>query len=253
MICTKRPYLLSCLFVIGKIMKNRLSKILAQAGICSRRAAEELIFSKRVSVDGTVITRPEHHVDIAQEITVDGQRIQKPKRSLYVMLHKPKGYVCTRMAKNPQKIIFDLLPFKERLFCVGRLDKETEGLLLLTTDGQFANQIMHPRYQIEKEYHARVKQPLSSLDLHRLGKRIYVEKCVVRPKKIMKINRHLVSMTLTEGKKHEVRQMVRYAGLDLVHLKRIRIGHLRLKNLPVGAYRFLTSYDKKSLQIDFIS
>ena len=148
---------------------NRLSKILAQAGVASRRKAEALIFEARVEVDGLVCMKPEEHVDFSQDIRVDGIRIKKPEVKKYFILNKPKGYICSNERPLKGKIVNDLFTkVKENLFTVGRLDKDTEGLLLVTNDGIFANQVIHPKSNIEKEYHIHIQCPVEPIHLQML-------------------------------------------------------------------------------------
>ncbi|MCI5129852.1 MAG: rRNA pseudouridine synthase, partial [Candidatus Electrothrix sp. AUS3] len=152
---------------------ERIQKIIAHAGICSRRKAEEYIAQGRVKVDGTTVTQPGLKVDPQQAvITVDGKPLQKEKK-VYVLLHKPRGYVTTLSDPQGRPIVTDLLPdIKERLFPVGRLDLDSEGALLLTNDGALTNQVLHPRYEVKKTYQATVRGFPKKSDLRRLERGI---------------------------------------------------------------------------------
>jgi len=228
--------------------KNRLSKILAASGVASRRKCEELIFNGKVSVDDETVLVPQTFVDPhCQKITVNGQNI-KFEEKVYIMLNKPRGYTCTHLKKERKKIVYDLLKgFKERLFSIGRLDRDTSGLLLFTNDGHFANQIIHPSSNITKEYLIKTKEQITDENLKTISKGVWIEDRIVRPCKVRKVRKETLKIGVKEGKKHEVRLLILKAGLTLVELKRIRIGGLVLSDLEEGEYRPLTEKDKAQL------
>lgn len=220
--------------------KNRLSKVLASAGVASRRKCEELIFSKKVKVNGKVIDIPQHMVDIeVDKILVDNKPIVASEPKVYYILNKPKGYVCAndRRYKN---IVLDLLPKKERLFTVGRLDKETMGLIIVTNDGHLAHRIIHPSFEIEKEYIVKTNSEILPAHLEQISQGISIEKTYVKPSKVEKVRKNTVKIIVQEGKKREVRALVEQTGLIIEHLERIRIGNLRLGHLPMGHYKQVT-------------
>lgn len=228
--------------------KNRLSKILASAGVASRRAAEQMIFEGRVEVDGRIVLKPEEHVDFSQKIRVDGKKIKKPEEKKYFILNKPKGYICSAVRPPKGKIVRDLFPtIKERLFTVGRLDSDSEGLLLVTNDGSFANKAIHPKSNIEKEYHMTIDRPVEPEDIQKLFQPVYIEERRCKPKHVQKASKHKISITVKEGKKHEVRIMALKAGLKLTQLKRVRLGSLKLGKLETGCYRILSQSDQKQI------
>lgn len=227
--------------------KNRLSKILAAAGVASRRAAEDLITSGVVTVNGIKVTIPQTFVDPNKDlIAVRGEPIRKPSK-YYYMLNKPEGYVCSTKSLNSPTVYDLLAPVKERLFTVGRLDKDTEGLLIVTNDGHFAHAVIHPSSNIEKEYLAKTGQEITDTHLKTINKGTFVEGVFVKPVSVKKVRKGTLKVTIKEGKKREVRLLLKDAGLDVHYLCRIRIGNLVLGSLPVGAYRELTDKEKDQL------
>lgn len=229
--------------------QKRLSKALAAAGIASRRACEQLIFDGRVKVNGQVIRIPQTPVNWSQdEIAVDEERVSKEEAKQYFLLNKPAGFICSNTRPGRQKIVIDLFPpDSARLFTVGRLDKETKGLLLVTNDGHFANQVIHPSSNIIKEYLVKTAQEIRASHLETLSKGARVDRKWVKPKSVKKVRDGTVRICIKEGKKHEVRILAERAGLDIVELKRIRIGSLVLGSLKEGKYRILNTRDRDLL------
>jgi 23S rRNA pseudouridine2605 synthase len=225
-------------------MKKRLNKVLAASGIASRRAAEELVFQGRVTVNGEVVKLPQTLIDLEKDaIAVDGQRVQGEEKKVYFLLHKPTGYLCTSApgsTRGSKSILtlFSHIPL--RLFTVGRLDKETSGLLLITNDGAFANRVIHPSYNITKEYLAKTGQEITLEHLVALSKGAKIEKTWIKPISVKKVRRGTLKIVVAEGKKHEVRLLLAHAGLEVRTLTRIRIGPLTLGGLPLGSYRELS-------------
>ena len=232
---------------------KRLSKALASAGVASRRTCEEMIFEGRVTVNGEVVKIPQTLVDWESDrIAVDGAFITGEDAKVYFVVNKPPGYLCSRTRRGQKdKLVFDLVPdAQNRLFSVGRLDKDTSGLLLLTNDGDFANQLMHPRYGVTKEYLVKVLGDISHEDLVALSEGAMVEGTLVKPKKVVKVRRGTLKITVAEGKKHEVRLLVTSIGFKILQLSRIRIGSLTLGNLALGGYRSLKEKERLQLTID---
>ncbi len=229
--------------------KKRLSKALAAAGVASRRACEELIFEGRVQVNGTTVKIPQTLVDWeTDKILVDGSTIRGEEEKVYYMLNKPKGYICSSVRPGNKPIVLDLFPTPEkRLFTVGRLDKESQGLLLVTNDGHFSNQVIHPRHQIVKEYIVKSVQEITGDTLRILAEGARVDDRWVRPVSITKVRRGTVKICVKEGKKHEVRIIAERADLAVLELTRIRIGGLVLGSLPEGTFRKLSPKDKELL------
>jgi 23S rRNA pseudouridine2605 synthase len=223
--------------------KKRLSKALAAAGAGSRRGCEQLIFDGRVSVNGEVVLVPQTHVSWDEDvIEVDGKRIRGEEPKVYYLLNKPAGYICSnKRLSEKTKLVVDL--FKEsgeRLFTVGRLDKETEGLIIVTNDGLFAQKLIHPSFAIQKEYLAKADREVTLKHLEALSGGTVVEGVFVKPVKVKKVRKGTVKITVMEGKKREVRLLMENAGLNVRELKRIRLGQFLLGDLPLGAYRSLT-------------
>lgn len=229
--------------------KKRLSKVMAAAGVASRRACEELIFEGRVQVNGRVILKPQHLVSAEDDaIKVDGERIRKSEHKVYYLLNKPVGYLCTaRRPGEKQRIVLDLVPQTERLFTVGRLDRDTDGLLLLTNDGTFAHRVAHPSSNIAREYLAKVDQEITLQHLQTMSAGTWVEEAFVKPVSVKKIRKGSVKIVVKEGRKHEVRLLLKAAGLDVRTLTRIRFGGLLLGRLPLGAYRNLSEDDRAAI------
>lgn len=231
-------------------MKKRLSKALAAAGVASRRAAEEIIFAGRVSVNGEKVTLPQTLVDWESDhVTLDGQPLKGEEKKVFYLLHKPKGFLCTNVRPGKRPIVLDLFPqVRERLFTVGRLDRDTTGLLLVTNDGAFANQLIHPSFRVEKEYLVKTAQEVSADHLKRLSEGARVDEKWVRPLFVRKVRRGTLRICVMEGKKHEVRILAERAKLKILELKRIRIGQLRLGSLAEGQWRPLSEKELIRLQ-----
>lgn len=224
----------------------RLSKVLAAAGIASRRACEELIFDGKVTVNNELILLPQHLVIEGKDrIAVDGVLVEKRQSKIYYLLNKPKGYVCSSSRVGSKKIVLDLfehLPY--RLFTVGRLDRDTTGLLVVTNDGHFAQDVIHPSKNVTKEYLVKTMQEVTAEHLKSISEGALIEGSWLKPVSVSKVRRGTLKVIVREGKKREVRLFVQKAGLDIVSLHRIRIGSLTLGNLAVGQFRELSEKEK---------
>lgn len=228
--------------------KKRLSKALAAAGIASRRACEELIFSGRVLVNGKKVLLPQTSIDWENDtIALDGEPLKGEKKKISYILNKPKGVLCTNRRPGKRRIVCDLFPQHERLFTVGRLDRDTTGLILVTNDGTFAHQVIHPSSNLEKEYLVKTAQEITPEHLKRLSEGARVDEKWVRPVSVRKVRRGTFRISVKEGKKHEVRIMAERAKLNICELTRIRIGGLLLGPLAEGTYRLLTDRDRQLL------
>jgi 23S rRNA pseudouridine2605 synthase len=229
--------------------KKRVSKALAGAGIASRRAAEELIFEGRVKVNGHVVKVPQTLVDWDHDtILVDESPIRGEEKKVYFILNKPHGYVCSNTRLGSKKLVVDLFAHLNlRLFTVGRLDRDTTGLLLVTNDGHFSNKVIHPSSNISKEYLVKTSQEITDVHLKAISKGTYIEECWIKPVKVEKVRKGTLKVVVKEGKKREVRLLVQNAGLDILELSRIRIGGLRLGSIPEGTFREMTEIDKKEI------
>lgn len=226
--------------------KQRLSKTMAAAGIASRRACETLIFEGRVTVNGIVTLLPQTMVGSQDAILVDGKSLQGAEPKVYYILNKPTGYICSAKRNKDTKIVLDLFEdAKHRLFTVGRLDKDTLGLLIVTNDGHFANRVIHPSASIHKEYLAKTDQEITPEHLIAISNGTLVEGVFVKPLRVSKVRKGTVKITILEGKKREVRVLMEAAGLNVKELTRIRIGGLHLGTLPIGSWRAMTEREKE--------
>lgn len=230
-------------------MQERLQKILARAGIASRRAAEEFIKQGRVTVDGEKITEMGCKVDPRrQRIELDGKPITSPEEKIYLLLNKPKGYLTTLNDPQGRPIVTSLLAgIEARVFPVGRLDLDTEGALILTNDGELAQQIQHPSHEVNKTYEALVAGQPTEKDLGRLQKGIMLEGRRTYPARLTVIRSGsrdtLIRITIHEGRKRQVRKMFKALGHPVISLKRTAYGRLDLGGLAPGKFRFLSRTD----------
>ena len=224
----------------------RLQKVLAQAGIASRRASEELISDGRVEVNGSVVTEQGRRVDPEHdEIRVDGSRIPTARRHVNTVLNKPRGVVSSMEDQEGREDLADYIDRRNvRLFHVGRLDTETEGLIILTNDGEFAHRLAHPSYEVPKTYVAQVLGHVTPHTLKRMQKGITLEDGPVRPDRVKAIqtlaDATLLQITLHEGRNRVVRRMLEAFGHPVQKLTRIAIGPVRLGRLQPGEMRDLT-------------
>lgn len=233
-------------------MEERIQKILARAGICSRRKAEEYIAAGRVTVDGQVITRPGVKVDAEHAaISFDGKPVSREEK-VYILLNKPPGYVTTMADPQGRPIVMDLLPgIKHRIFPVGRLDLDSEGALILTNDGALANKLLHPRYEVNKTYEATIQGFPQPSALQQLEQGVVLDGHKTWPAALKILRRKkgttTIEIIIHEGKKRQVRKMFQAVGHHVLRLKRTAYGGLKLGSLGQGKYRFLMENDIKKL------
>jgi 23S rRNA pseudouridine2605 synthase len=227
----------------------RLSKIMSGAGVASRRDSEELIRAGRVKIDGKIVREPGIKVKQGQKITLNGREIRDTHKKIYVMLNKPRGVVCTCADRYAEVKVTDIVKVGGvRLFPAGRLDKDSEGLILLTNDGDFANKITHPRYGLTKTYKVWTDKKILTDQIFRLIKGVCDEGEFIRAEKIIGLSDNLYIFTMKEGRKREVRRLVRQACANIKRLQRTAIGNLSLdKRLSAGGWRLLTEKEKDSL------
>lgn len=232
--------------------RERLQKVLAACGIGSRRQCEELILEGRVDVDREVITQLGTRVDPeSQQIRVDGVPLKKRRRK-YFAVHKPPGVVSTSYDQSGRTRVIDLVESTDRVFTIGRLDKESSGLILVTSDGELANQLTHPRYQVPKTYHVTVAGTPSMEVLQKLKRGVVLSDGRVRPDAI-KIKKRLkqssiLEIVLTEGRNREIRRMLARFDHKVLNLHRLAIGPIRLGELPKSAHRELTREEVRKLR-----
>jgi len=228
----------------------RLDKYLSKSLHISRREAKELIREGRVKVSGKVVKEPEYKVKEGEEVEIEGKSL-KPQKNVYVMLYKPKGYLSTTEEEKKYPSFLELLRehFPSRkLFSAGRLDVDAEGLLLITDDGELAHRLTHPKWKVEKEYIARLNKEIKDEDLNKLYD-VKLEGKPVRLVKVEKLSPDTVRIILTEGRHHVVKRLFKAVGYNVVDLKRVRIGNLRLdEGMEPGEWRELREEEVKKLK-----
>lgn len=221
----------------------RLQKYIASAGVCSRRAAEEYIKNGRIKVNGKVVSELGVKVTTKDAVFVDNKKIEIENNKIYIMLNKPHGYITTMCDEKGRKCVKDLIHEKERVFPLGRLDRDTTGLLLLTNDGDFANKVMHPSKEIYKTYVAKIDKEITLEDVEKLKNGVDIGDFVTSKAKVKILKENLVEIKICEGKNRQVRRMFDSLGYKVLKLNRTKVGQLELKNLKMGSYIKLTEKD----------
>ncbi len=229
-------------------MKERLQKLIAHSGIASRRAAEKMIVDGRVAINGTVVTELGIQADPKKcLITVDGKKLQGQEKLVYYMLNKPKGCVSTAKDERGRKTVLDLLPeVEERIYPVGRLDNDTEGLLLLMNDGNLVNALLHPRYEVYKTYMAKVSGDFTRRQMDMLAEGVELDDGMTAPAQVRIVDRYpdsgltKVEIVIHEGRNRQVRRMFDAVGCEVVKLKRTEFAGLNLSGVHRGNHRKLT-------------
>jgi 23S rRNA pseudouridine2605 synthase len=225
----------------------RLNRFLAAARVGSRRHCDELIAAGKVTINGKTCTDFSAQPDAWDHVKVNGKLVHVAP-SLNIMLHKPAGFVSTRRDPHVRDTVFDLLPAKfSRLFNVGRLDAQTEGLLLLTNDGNLAQRLTHPRYKIEKEYEVTLDRPWDPALAPKLLRGIFLDGERARISRLHSVSRVRLRVILQQGINRQIRRMFEAVGYQVKHLVRVRIGSLRLGDLPRGHWRALTKRELSRL------
>lgn len=224
----------------------RLNKFLASCGVDSRRNCDQLVFDGKVKINGLTVLTPGTQVKAeTDKVSVNGQLLSPFLEKVYFLLNKPTGYLCSNKRVGKQKLAVDLFPEHfGRLFTVGRLDKDTSGLLIVTNDGDFAQNVIHPSKNIPKEYLVKCKHETDEEHLKVLAGGIYFEGKKIIPLSVTKMRKGTFKITIKEGKKHEVRLLCENAKIKIWQLKRIRIGNLTLGPLKEGAFRPLSTKEK---------
>ncbi|MEA1948013.1 MAG: pseudouridine synthase [Thermodesulfobacteriota bacterium] len=225
----------------------RLQKFLSEAGICSRRKGEEYIRQGLVRVNGRIVTELGTKVDSEEDrVEFDGKVIALKSEPMYIVLNKPKGYV-TSCSHPGEKIVLDLIDIPERVYPIGRLDKDSTGLLILTNDGSLHHRLSHPSFDHEKEYDVTVSKPITDGSLRNIASGLPMMGSKTRPAKIRRISSRRFRIILKEGRNRQIRRMVRKVGNRVKRLKRIRVSKVKLGRLAEGAWRNLTEKEKKEL------
>ena len=226
---------------------DRINKYIASCGICSRRKAEEYVLAGRVKVNDIIIKDLAYKVKEEDIIKIDDNIINKEERKVYIMLNKPKGYVTTSHEQFGRKSVLDLIDEDVRVYPIGRLDMYTEGLLLLTNDGDFANKLMHPKNKIDKKYIVTSKEKITKNQKELLESGVNIGDYITRPAKVNILTNNQFEIIISEGKNRQVRRMCEAVRVNLTNLKRIQIGNINLGNLQTGKYRYLSDEEIKSI------
>lgn len=215
----------------------RLQKFLADAGIASRRKCEQLITTGKIKVNGKIISELGYKIDEYQDqIEYNGKPVKPTTRKIYLAINKPVGYICSA-SSNQGKSVLELVDIRERIYPIGRLDKDSSGLLLLTNDGEFANQISHPRYGAEKEYLVSLDKNFQPADSLKLASGMVLDGKKLQPIKTAAINGRTIKLILHEGANREIRRLLGQLGYRVIELTRIRIGRLQLGRLKIGQWK----------------
>ena len=230
---------------------ERLQKLIAQAGICSRREAEKIILAGRVTVDGKIIRELGAKADPSKnKICVDDKHLTFNAEKIYLLLNKPRGYVSTAKDERGRKTILQLLGdnFNQRVYPVGRLDLNSEGLIILTNDGDLTNALIHPRFEIKKTYRAKISGTITEEKLDKLRVGIELDDGLTAPAEVYLLGENLVEITIHEGRNRQVRRMFAAIGCDVKRLRRIKFAGLTLDGLKVGKFRELTAEEISMLK-----
>ena len=236
----------------GIKMKERLQKLLSAAGVCSRRAAEGYITAGRVTVNGAIALLGQQADPETDDIQVDGVPLGRKPEAVYLMLNKPRGYVTTVSDEQGRKTVMDLLTgVSTRVYPVGRLDRDSEGLLLLTNDGALTQRLLHPSHEVSKEYRVTVSGPVEHA-AERLSHIRDVAGLPIRPAEVRELsrkgNRTELSVTIHEGRNRQIRRMCAQCDLEVLRLQRVREHCLELGTLPLGQWRYLTAEEITGLK-----
>jgi 23S rRNA pseudouridine2605 synthase len=232
----------------------RLAKFLAHAGVASRRAAEGLIAAGRVSVGGELVTDPARDVDDSSGVALDGRPLAGPEQRVVYALHKPVGVVSTARDTHGRPTVVQLVPARgARLYPVGRLDRDSSGLMLLTNDGELANRLSHPRYEVPKTYRARLGGgAIAGAELERLRRGVKLEDGLTAPARVRRVGSaeaNPIELTIHEGRNRQVRRMCEAVGHPVLELVRTGFGPLRLDGLAPGAHRRLVEHEVERLRV----
>jgi 23S rRNA pseudouridine2605 synthase len=216
----------------------RLARYLARSGVASRRAAEELIRAGRVTVGGSPVTDPARDVDTASGVQVDGEAVAPEPREVW-LVNKPAGVVSTAREPGRRPAVVDLVRTARRLYPVGRLDADSTGLILLTNDGDLANRLTHPRYEVRRTYRAKLRRALHEAQLQRLRRGVELDDGPTAPARARRVSPRVLELEIHEGRNRQVRRMVEAVGNEVVELQRVRFGSLALGELAEGRARRL--------------
>ncbi len=232
--------------------EQRLHKILAAAGVDSRRKCEELILSGAVEVNRRVVDKLPAFADPDRDIiTINGQKIRQEQK-VYFLLNKPKGVICTNSDPQGRKKAIDMVPVRQRIFCIGRLDTDTSGIIILTNDSELTNKLTHPRYGVSKTYVVSIKGDIDSRQVEKLKKGVWLAEGKSKRASVKVLKRSykesLIEITIRQGLNRQVRRMLAGVGLKVKSLKRIKIGNISAKGLGIGNFRKLSRAELEGLR-----
>lgn len=248
-ICMIDTYAVMVLFIL---MEQRLQKIIAEMGIASRRRAEEMIIEGRVTVNGRIVAIGTKADPLKDHIKVDGKLMTGAEKKMYLLFNKPRGVVTSLSDPQGRPTVKDYLKgIKQRVYPVGRLDYDSEGLLLLTNDGEFTHAVLHPSKKVPKTYHVKIKGIILPAEMEKLRSGINLDDVRTAPAKIKTVKKtehnSWIEITIYEGRKRQIRRMLQRIGHSVIRLIRIRINGVALGSLPPGAYRFLRPEEKEKI------
>mgnify|MGYP000542516747 FL=1 len=216
----------------------RLNKYLSEAGICSRRVADKIISEGKVKVNNKVITTLGTKIDLKEDtVYCYNKLVELPDKLIYLALNKPRGYITTKSDPKKRKIVMDLIPREYKVYPIGRLDKESEGLIILTNDGELTQKLTHPKYGHEKEYRVKVNKKITTDYINSFKRGIKLEEGIAKADRIDTINDYEFNLVIHQGWKRQIRRMSDKLDNEVVSLKRIRISKLKLNKLKVGEYK----------------
>ena len=223
------------------MQSETLLKYLSRNGGISRRNADAAIREERVTVDGVCVIRPEYRLSENEKVFLDGKPVKvDDSGNIYIMLNKPVNYICSADDGHAEHLAIELINVPQRIFSAGRLDRDSEGLLIFSNDGVFIDRLSHPRYGVRKLYHVTTDKPLSEDDIRKMCSGISDDGELLRAIEVKNIGNNVFSFLLNEGKKREIRRLVKSVGKQVRRLVRVRQGRLELGDLKVGKWRFLT-------------
>lgn len=230
-------------------MEIRLQKWLAAQGVGSRRAVEKMIASGRIEVDGVKIIKQGVKIDpVKQAVRVDGKIVKQQPQLEYYLVNKPRGIVSASKSQDGTPVVTDLVSSSKRLFPVGRLDKDSQGLIILTNDGELTHRLTHPKYHLPKTYIVRVRGKISQKAIDKLSGGIELSEGMTAPAQVAKSGKHELTITIHEGKYRQIRRMCQAVDLTVEELTRTRVAHLVLGDLAAGAFRGLTAGEAAGLR-----
>ena len=218
----------------------RINKYIAKCGITSRRKADTLIEQGKISVNDKVMTSLGYIVQEDDVVKYEGKIIKLIEDKYYIMLNKPIGYTCTNSKKFDDKVIFDLIDIDTKLFSIGRLDKDSRGLILITNDGDIYNNVVHPRNEIFKKYIVKLDKSFLHSDKYKIESGIDIGDYITNPSRIKILGKNILQIEINEGKNRQIRRMFDVLNYEVIDLNRVSIGDIKLGELPIGSYRVLS-------------